>query len=485
MHTLKKLIKGTDIQIPAGQKTCVRGLSYDSRKLKKGDLFFAIPGPHGDGAAVIKEAFSKGASAVVAEKHTNDRFKNNQSILYSKDIRKSMAQIAEVFYGNPSKKITVIGVTGTNGKTTITYLLEHILKSAGLSCGVIGTINYRYHNRSLKASTTTPQAIDLSKLLNDMHTQHVRYVCMEVSSHALALQRVAGIRFRGAVFTNLTRDHLDYHKNMNNYFKAKRLLFAGSDMKFGIINTDNLYGKRLRTYCRFPVTTYGLKYKQDISAYDVHLSASGSRFILVCGGKKYHLNLHLIGDYNVYNALAAAGAALALGVSPKHIVNGLGSIHGIPGRMEKLHTHKPFEVIVDYAHTNDALLNVLKTLQKLRPRRILTVFGCGGDRDRKKRPIMGHIAVERSHHVWVTLDNPRTEDPKRIMHDIVQGIRKVKKHNYSIVYDRKAAIRQALSNASTGDVVLIAGKGHEKYQILKDKTILFDDKQVALDILQS
>lgn len=494
MYRLRKLINSTDMNVPKDRDCSIRGLSYDSRKIKKGDLFFAVPGQMHDGSRYIPEAIRNGAAAAITESRKTLKENADLPVFFTRDIQKSMSHIADNFYGHPSRKLSVIGITGTNGKTTITYFLENIYRCAGIPSGVIGTINYRYRNTTCNAPTTTPQAVDLHALLNTMRARRIKNIFMEVSSHALTLQRVADIRFRGVVFTNLTRDHLDFHHTMEEYFQAKKLLFRGMNKKstvsdfwkkFAIINTDDPYGQRIRRFLRFPVVTCGMRHNQDIQARNVRLSPQGSAFFMKVFDKEYPVTLHLIGEYNVYNALIAAGTALSLGIPLEKTLEGIRSLEGIPGRMEKVPGIEPFTVIIDYAHTGDALLNVLRAIHRVKPRRILTVFGCGGDRDRKKRPIMGRIAVEQSYHAWVTLDNPRREDPDRIVKDIIAGIKKTGKRNYSVVYDRKKAIASALHRARCGDVVLIAGKGHERYQILKDAIIPFDDKKVVGEIMRS
>jgi len=480
------------MRIPVAKDRVIRGLSYDSRTVEKGNLFFAVTGKTHDGNAHIAEAVQKGAAAVITGSRTAAQRNSHLPVFFTRNIQKSMSRIADDFYGNPSHKLSVVGITGTNGKTTITYFLENICRCAGLSSGVIGTINYRYRHKTFRAVTTTPQAVDVQDLLNTMRQRGVRHVFMEVSSHALALDRVADVRFRGGVFTNLTRDHLDFHGTMEKYFKAKQTLFkgieahagaAGMRRAFAVINTDDPYGRKLKRSLRIPAVSIGMKRRQDVQAKDVKLSPRGSAFTMMVSGREYPVSLHLIGEYNVYNALAAAGTAVSLGIPARYIRKGLESLEGVPGRMEKVPGIEPFTVIVDYAHTGDALLNVLKALQRVKPRRILTVFGCGGDRDRKKRPIMGRTAVSGSHHAWVTLDNPRTEDPVRIMNDILAGIKKTGKRNYTVIYDRKKAIAEALHAAGRGDVVLVAGKGHETYQILNDTVIPFDDKKVVREIM--
>jgi UDP-N-acetylmuramoyl-L-alanyl-D-glutamate--2,6-diaminopimelate ligase len=411
-------------------------------------------------------------------------------LILVKDSLGAMGLVSDAFYGHPSGEMAVIGVTGTNGKTTITYLLEKIFMTAGLNCGVIGTINYRLGNRLWPAARTTPLAPDLQRLLREMTNAGARSVVMEVSSHALALKRVDGINFRAGVFTNLTRDHLDFHKTMKEYFKAKARLFQllregkEPENKTAIINADDSWGSKLLTQARTRVLTYGMNPSCDLRAASVKLDTSGTHFEFHHRGRNLPVRMKLLGQHNVYNALAAIGAALAAGIDEAAAVAGVESLQGVPGRLEKIGNGKDPVVLVDYAHTEDALQRALETVRTFKPRRLIVVFGCGGDRDRGKRPPMGETAARLADRVIVTSDNPRSEDPRKIILDIEVGIRKVRTEGYEIYPDRAEAIHKAITGAGAGDVVLIAGKGHETTQIYADRTVPFDDREVARAVLQ-
>ena len=385
----------------------------------------------------------------------------------------------------------MIGVTGTNGKTTTSYLIESIFTEAGWPTGVMGTINYRYGSERQPAPNTTPFASDLQRFLDKIVKHGGKACIMEVSSHALELNRVEGVDFDVAVFTNLTQDHLDFHKTMEAYAAAKAKLFRSVDPsspkkypKGVVVNADDSWAPTMTASVRVPLLRYSLQGPADIYAKNLHCDASGSRFELITLQGKAPVRLPLLGDYNVMNALAAAGAALCQGLPLRTIVRGLEKASAVPGRMERLAADLGFTVVVDYAHTEDALRKVMGALLKLKPKHLITVFGCGGDRDRTKRPLMGEAAAEMSSEVVVTSDNPRSEDPARIALDVEVGVRRVRSDHYSIILEREKAIAHALSLAVSGDIVLVAGKGHENYQILADKTIPFDDRVVTQRLLE-
>jgi|AGTN01.2.fsa_nt_gi UDP-N-acetylmuramyl-tripeptide synthetase len=461
----------------------VRGITYDSRKVKKGDLFVALSGSHADGNEYIHEALAAGAVAVLSAKYSPD-IKVTQVIVT--DPLVAMARAAADIYRHPDKKLLLIGVTGTNGKTTITYLLESIFERSGLSTGVVGTVNYRYGKKKFPAPNTTPQSADLYRFFSAMVKERRKAAIMEVSSHALSLGRVEGLEFDVAVFTNLTRDHLDFHETMDGYFRAKAKLFENLKpgekkyKKHAVINIDDPLGKAFAAAVKqADVLTYGITASADICAENVRTSARGTEFNLKTpyGRRKVHLP-HL-GLHNVYNALAAAGAALSAGIALEGVVEGLESAPMVPGRLEKVECGQNYAVVVDYAHTDDALKNVLSALKELKPGRLITVFGCGGDRDRSKRPLMGEAATALSDFVFVTSDNPRSEDPARIALDIEVGIRRQHRNNYQVTLDREQAIASAIAMAQKGDIILIAGKGHEDYQIIGDQRHHFNDTEVA------
>jgi len=484
---LSRVTAGIECSLYGSGDVEVKGIEYDSRKIKPGYMFVALPGYHKDGRSFIEGALRAGANSIV----TSERIElNNKAVVVVQDTLAVLPVLSANYYAHPDKKLYVIGVTGTNGKTTITYLLESIFTAHNFPTGVMGTVNYRFGKRSIPAPNTTPQSSDIFKFFAEMAAQRGRVVVMEVSSHALALGRVAGIEFDTAIFTNLTRDHLDFHKTMEEYFLAKLKLFTGlsggekNNPKFAIINTDDPWGEKLAGLS-LPATTitYGLGERAAVTARNIKKTSRSTEFILVtpAGHRKVHFSL--LGTYNVYNALAAAGAALGAGISLEGIVNGLENASAVPGRLQKVDEGQHFTVVVDYAHTDDALKNVLGALRELKPQRLITVFGCGGDRDRLKRPLMGEIASSLSDFVFVTSDNPRSEDPECIALDIEVGIRRQHRNNYQVILDREQAIAAALNMAQKGDIVLIAGKGHENYQIIGDQLLHFNDEEVAIKYL--
>ena len=486
MALLEELLKNIPHKMLQASNPVITGLQWDSRRVKPGDLFFAVPGERYDGAEFILEAVSMGAAAVLAVKKMNTLC----PLVLVKDPLEAMGLVSDAFYRHPSNEIPVIGVTGTNGKTTITYLIENICLEMGQTCGVIGTIDYRLGKQVWPASRTTPLAPDLQRLLRTMADAGARAVAMEASSHALALKRVDGINFRVGVFTNLTQDHLDYHKTMKEYFKAKARLFEllrhgkGVESKTAIINTDDPWGKKLLPQLRVGALTYGLSPSCDLRASSIKLDASGTRFEFHHGNRSRPVAMKLLGQHNVYNALAAIGAALSIGIDENAAVRGVEKMQGVPGRLEKVGEGNDPTVLVDYAHTEDALRRSLETIRTFALRRVTVVFGCGGDRDRGKRPAMGEVAARLADRVILTSDNPRSEDPRQIILDIEVGVRKVKTEGYEIYPDRSEAIAKAIIGAGPGDMVLIAGKGHETTQIYADRTIPFDDRNVAWDVLK-
>jgi UDP-N-acetylmuramoyl-L-alanyl-D-glutamate--2,6-diaminopimelate ligase len=460
----------------------VLGISYNSNTVQNGYAFFALPGHSTDGDKYIDEAIKKGASVIVSRSKVEVCL---VSLIITKDIFKFMSIFSAKFYNYPDSQLNVIGITGTNGKTTTTYMVDSIFAYAGIDCGVMGTINYRYKDKVIEAQNTTPQAPDIYKIMREMLNAGVKHIIMEVSSHALSLGRVYGVDFDIAVFTNLTQDHLDFHKTMDNYFEAKTSLFgslgtgAKKNMKFAVINIDDKYGKKLadielnaekKLYCASD------NIEANFKAENIDTSSSGTKFVLLYSGKTAKVNIKHFGIHNVYNALAAVAACVCSGIDFHKAAEGLNNARQAPGRLERVDTGSlGFEVLVDYAHTEDALKNVLQAIKKIKHKRIITVFGCGGDRDRTKRPKMGKTAVEMSDFVFVTSDNPRTEDPNFIVLDIEAGIKKIYKTNYKVVVGREEAIKEAIVMADKGDIVLIAGKGHETYQVIGSNKIHFSD----------
>jgi UDP-N-acetylmuramoyl-L-alanyl-D-glutamate--2,6-diaminopimelate ligase len=487
MKKLKDLIEGLPAQVTGPTDVGIEDIVFDSRKVKAGSLFVALRGVHQDGHRFISTAAAAGAKAIVAE----ERFDiPGATVVVVPNALKALAPLSVRFWEAPSQKMLMVGITGTNGKTTVSYLLESIFKAAGKSPAVLGTINYRYQDKTLPAPNTTPFASELQRFLAEAAAAGVQACVMEVSSHALSLERVEGVDFDVAVFTNLTQDHLDFHKTVEEYGEAKMRLFKGMNPstvkpypRKAVLNMDDPWSARMQAVCRVPVLGYALRAAADIKAVNTVCDAASSRFEIhaAVSGKivRRPVRLALLGEYNVLNALAAAAVAFSQGVSEEAIVQGLEGLRGVPGRMERVDNGQPFTVIVDYAHTEDALRNVLTALRRLQPARILTVFGCGGDRDRIKRPLMGEVAARMSDEIFLTSDNPRSEDPSRITLDVEVGIRRVRAEHYQIILDRREAITQALAQAKAGDIVLIAGKGHENYQILGDRTIPFDDRETA------
>ncbi len=462
----------------------IKGITANSREVLPGFIFVAVKGKCQDGKVFLKEALCKGASILVVEERM-PAFKcpPGVKLLQVADTRKFLALNCAKFYRHPSKKVRVTGVTGTNGKTTITYLIEALAKSAGFSCGVIGTINYRFDNQKIAGSNTTPGPVELQKFLAQMLRRGMKYCALEVSSHALDQKRVAGLNFKTAIFTNLTRDHLDYHKNFKNYFLAKAKLFRNlPTQSSAIINNDDPYGRRLKSLTLARVVTYGLKRKSMIMAQDIVYGLQETQFTLIAPKIKSTLKVQLIGQYNIYNVLAAIAWGLTQNFSWEIIKSALEKFKFVPGRLERVNYKKGGDIFVDYAHTPDALLNVISTLRPLVKGKLRVIFGCGGERDRFKRPQMGRIVTQLADEAIITSDNPRSESPLVIINDIRKGILK---NNYRIVPDRLTAIRQGVSLTRQGDCLLVAGKGHENYQIFKKKIVRFSDRKELLKCLAS
>ncbi len=461
----------------------VKKVMNDSRRVARGDLFIALRGYKIDGYNFIGIAIKKGASVIVSEKD----FKAPENVIkvLVKDTRAASGLIAANFYGNPSKKLRITGVTGTNGKTTITYIIENILKKALVPSSVIGTINYRIGRRRFPSNNTTPGSLELQALFNRMSKSGVKDVVMEVSSHSLDQGRVDHVLFDVVIFTNITKEHLDYHKTIKKYFDAKVKLF--NKLKHGgvaVLNNDDHMVSGLKRRIKEKVLTYGLNHKSDIMACGIRLSMDSTSFTIKTPKGSFAVSTRLIGRHNISNILASVAATIALKIPLRPIKKGVESFRAVSGRLELVDEGQPFKVFVDYAHTEDALYNILSFLREMVPNRnIITVFGCGGNRDSAKRPLMGNVACKFSDRVVVTSDNPRFEDPSAIISQIESGIRG-EFSNYDIVEDRREAINKALWMASKGDVVVIAGKGHEKYQIMKEKAMPFDDCAVARSILK-
>jgi UDP-N-acetylmuramoyl-L-alanyl-D-glutamate--2,6-diaminopimelate ligase len=465
----------------------VESIAYDSRRVQKNGLFVALRGEKTDGHEFIRQALEKGASAIVVEREEKH---SRATCLVVENTREALADLAATFYGFPVRRLKLAGVTGTNGKTTTTFLIKHICEKAGLRCGLIGTVRYEIGERVLPAIRTTPESLDLQELLAQIANAGCRAAAMEVSSHALAQERTRGLEWDVAVFTNLTQDHLDFHGTMENYFEAKVKLFSQLPHQqkkrkpVVVVNIDDRYGEQLLSKIdkKISVVTYGMGARSDFRASNYRMEFGGTSFQLDARGKSYLVRVPLIGRFNVANSLAALASANALGVNLRDAVLSLGKTPQVPGRLEAVPAKRQFQIYVDYAHTPDALLNVLKTLRELEPRRLIVVFGCGGDRDRQKRSLMGSVVDQNADYAIITSDNPRKEDPNAIIAEVEKGFRA--NHHEKIV-DRSAAIARAIALAQPRDVVLIAGKGHENYQEFSDHTVPFDDIQVARRALEN
>lgn len=468
----------------------IKGLSTDSREVSPDYIFVAIQGSLDDGHNFIAQAVQKGARLIIYENGKKEKVLHhlgNKKVLFAgvDYPRQILGKLACEFFNYPGKKLKVIGITGTNGKTTTTFLIESLLKEDNLRPGVIGTIHYKIGDHLLSAKNTTPDAIKLQHLFWHMVEHGLTHAVMEVSSHALAQGRVDGIEFNTAVFTNLTQDHLDYHKDLDDYFSAKTKLFIGLKKQHNaVINIDSGYGERLKEMTQAKIFDYGIKnQKAMIKAEEIKLKLDHTLFKVNTPKGKLDIKTNLIGRHNIYNILACIGVGLAEGLNFDAIAKAIEKVESVPGRLERIDAKGGFKVFVDYAHTDDALKNVLSTLRELRPNKIITVFGCGGDRDKKKRPLMGKVTSQLSDFLVLTNDNPRSEEPERIIEDIKTGFA-LNFNNYAVILDRQKAIAQAVSLAKENDFVLIAGKGHETYQIFKDKTIDFDDRRIVQEVLE-
>src|SRR6266700_2940639 len=479
---LKTLLAATPVREVIGSlDRPVENIAYDSRRVQRNSLFAALRGEKTDGHQFIGQAIDKGASVIVAERENNDP---RATCLVVKNTRTALADLSAAFYGHPARKLKLAAVTGTNGKTTTTFLIKHICEKAGLRCGLVGTVRYEIGERILPAIRTTPESLDLQELLAQIVNAGCRAAAMEVSSHALAQDRTRGLEWNVAVFTNLTQDHLDFHGTMENYFESKTKLFTQLAQQqhkrkpVAVVNIDDRYGEQLLAKIdkSTSVVTFGMGVRADFRASNYRMDFSGTSYQLDARGKSYLVRVPLIGRFNVLNSVAALAAANALGVDLREAVLSLGKSSQVPGRLELVPAKRQFQVFVDYAHTPDALRNVLKTLRELGPNRLIVVFGCGGDRDRKKRPLMGEIADRHADYAILTSDNPRKEDPNSIITEIEKGLRST---HYEKLVDRAEAIGRAIALVQPRDIVLIAGKGHENYQEFADHTVPFDDIQVA------
>ncbi|SHI62252.1 UDP-N-acetylmuramoyl-L-alanyl-D-glutamate--2,6-diaminopimelate ligase [Lutispora thermophila] len=480
---LSKLLEDINVLRYSGDLTTeIKGITYDSRQVKNNYMFICIKGSSFDGHDYIDEAVEKGAVAIIVDKSIE---KDKVAMVQVENSRMAMPIIGANFYGRPTEKLKLIGVTGTNGKTTTTYLIRSILQQAEKKTGLIGTISIDLGQYVIESSRTTPESLDLQRIFHDMVSNNAEYAVMEVSSHSLEFGRVDQCQFQIGIFTNLTQDHLDFHKNFENYRKAKEKLFYKTK-KANIINIDDEHGRVIyRNIMDFdvPVITYGIDYVADIMAKDIKMDDSGIEFKLVTPDYETVIRSSIPGKFSVYNSLAAASATYVEGIDKDIISKGIENLKFVPGRSEVLPINKPYKMIIDYAHAPDGLENILKSIRNYAKGRIITVFGCGGDRDKAKRPIMGEIAGRLSDYCIITSDNPRSEDPNEIIAQIEEGIKNIS-CDYICIENRKDAIKHAMMMAKPSDIILLAGKGHETYQVLKDRVIDFDERVVVKELIE-
>jgi len=490
---LNELLSGLEDMSPEGAGDVeIKGIAYHSQRVKEGDLFVAVPGFKTDGHLYIKEALERGAAALVVGEgwERPADVLENVALVRTGNTRMAMALLSDRFWGHPSGKLALVGVTGTNGKTTTVHLVEAAAARAGMVSGLIGTVVYRVAGRELPVGRTTPESADLQEILAAMVDAGCETASMEVSSHALALHRVDACAFEVAVFTNLSQDHLDFHTDMDDYYRAKERLFlpgplGGLEARAAVINIDDPSGRRLADRATGKVLTFGIDEEADLRGRLLEAGLKESRVEVVYGGQKWQGSTALTGRFNLYNILASLGACIMLGLDAASSLEGILSQQGVPGRFQAVEAGQDFAVLVDYAHTPDSLRRVLQAAREITPERVIAVFGCGGDRDRGKRPMMGEIAVQEADLVFVTSDNPRSEEPLAIIADIEEGMRGVSGGApYTIIADRRRAIEAAVFEAGAGDAIVIAGKGHEKGQIFADRVIHFDDVEEAESALE-
>lgn len=480
---LKSLLKGLDYEVIKGnEESKVQNIRYDNRKIEQGDAFVCVKGFKVDGHSFIGDAIKKGAKTLIVQEDVS--VQEDITIIKVRDTRKALAIMSSNYFGNPKDKLKIIGITGTNGKTTSAFIIKSILEKAGFMTGLIGTIANYIGNKKVDAVRTTPESYELHELFKNMVDAGVEYCVMEVSSHSLELDRVYGVQFEEGIFTNLTRDHLDFHKTFENYYNAKFKLFERSN--HSIINLDDLYGTNIvkdieERGVKTKVSTFSIEKESDFKAFEIKSHSNGSEFKVNLEGIE-EFSINIPGEYNIYNSLGCIICAYNLNIPMDKIKEGLSDVV-IPGRCELVAKEKnlPYSIIIDYAHTPDGLENILSTVKAFTKNRMISVFGCGGDRDKVKRPQMGKIGCELSDIAIITSDNPRSEEPMDIINDIVKPLNY---DNFVIEVNRKEAIRKAMNMALEGDVIVIAGKGHETYQILKDETIHFDEREVVYDILE-
>jgi UDP-N-acetylmuramoyl-L-alanyl-D-glutamate--2,6-diaminopimelate ligase len=486
--SLSAVLAGVDADVPTGGGDAkIRQVACDSRKVQAGALFFALHGAKADGNAFVRDAVTRGATAIASEEDAPADLATKVAWVHVREARKALALTAANFFGHPASALKMVAVTGTNGKTTTTSLIDAIVKASGAKTGLFGTIAYHTPRREYPAPNTTPESVDLQGALAEVRDAGGKYAVLEASSHSLALDRLWSCHFTAAVFTNLTREHMDYHQTFEEYFAAKLRLFQGTGAgapDAAIVNIDDTYGKRLADGLAKNAVTYGLEAGAALTAKKFQLTFNGLSFVAQTPKGKVQVASRLVGRINVYNILAAIGAAQALQLSNEVIEAGIRNLHSVSGRFERINLGQKFFVVVDYAHTDDALENLIRTARELNPKgRVITLFGCGGWKDRTKRPVMGEVAGRLSDLTILSNDNPKTEDPLKIISDVVVGLQRAN-GKYLIEPDREKAIGLAMDEARAGDIVLLAGKGHENYQILADRTIEFDDREVARRILR-
>jgi len=483
---LGEIFAGVDVTLPVpgpvpGAELEIRQVACDSRKVQPQALFFALHGAKADGNEFIRDAVSRGAVVIASEGGAPGYLPSSVRWIQVREARKALAVAAANFYRHPAKALQLMAVTGTNGKTTTTSVTDAIVKASGAKTGLFGTIAYHTPLGDYPAPNTTPESVDLQGFFAEIRDVGGKYAVLEASSHSLEMDRLWGCHFAAAVFTNLTREHMDYHKTFENYFAAKKRLFEGTGVgapEVAVVNTDDEYGKRLTGLAK-TTWTYGLESNADITTKKFQLTFGGLTFTAQTPNGKVQVNSSLVGRINVYNLLAAIGAAQALGLSNEVIETGIRNLESVAGRFQRVDCGQPYLVIVDYAHTDDALENLIRTARELTPKgRVITLFGCGGEKDRTKRPVMGEVSGRLSDLSILTNDNPRAEDPLKIISDIIVGVQKTS-GKYVIEPDLEKAIGLALDEARTGDIVLLAGKGHETTQILGDRTLEWSDKDVA------
>lgn len=496
LGALLTVLENTTTLPPDQSEREVGDIAHDSRKVMPGSLFVALRGFHSDGHQFIAQAVKRGATAIVAETPDGPPMPAGTPLIIVRDSRMALAFLADEFFGHPSRRLALTGITGTNGKTTTTYLLKSIIEAAGHTAGLIGTIDYRVGDRVYPAPNTTPESLELQRFLSEMVELGAGHCVMEVSSHALALGRTAGCEFVAAGFTNLSQDHLDFHESMDAYFQAKLRLFTGlSPEAYAVINRDDARSDEIIKATRAKVITFGISERADVRpGGEVHHGIHGLSFDAVTPAGTVRVESPLVGKHNIYNILTAIGLGAALGIHGDQIARGLRNMKAVPGRMEKVDEGQPYGVVVDYAHSEDAIARLLEAIREITTGRVIMVFGCGGDRDRTKRSKMGAAAITGSDMVIITSDNPRTEDPHRIIREIEQGLTEsgikvvvqdiakpvaAGKKPYCVIPDRHKAVAVAVGSARPGDVVVLAGKGHEDYQIIGETKTRFDDRMVA------